>query len=210
MQWFEERQPWADDWSWAAECVYKFLDVINSDADRIVWLAPQSASEHCGFLWYLHRTKAPPTQLIMADYPLPGAWRGEPPRALGELGQDQLSHLLDNAVRCEWDGTRFPIEKWRTLMDDGAILRVIDNGMLKSARPDHYDDWILKWCPSVWTKWHRVVGDAMGHASQPIDDLFLRWRLQELIASGDIECDGKLPGWYTPSTTEPAKVRRAV
>ena len=147
--------------------------------------------------------------MIIADYPLEGAWRGEPPSSLGELGLERMGKLLDRAPRLEWDGSRFPVGKWRALMDDGALLRVVEDGVLKSVQPEYYDEWLLQWCPAGWTKWYRVVGDAIGHADQPIDDLFLRWRLEELIGLGAIECDGELPAWDYPTTTDPAKIRRA-
>jgi hypothetical protein len=208
IQWFEDRLPWKDNWDWAAECVHKFLAAVSTDNDRLIWLAPRSAQEQSGFLWFLHKTQTPPSRMIIADYPLRGAWRGESPRGLSELSEGPMAELFDECPRVEWDEKRFPMGRWRTLMDDAAVLRVIDNGVLKSAPPDHYDNSLLDWCPSVWTKWYRVVGDTMGHAIQAIDDLFLRWRLQELIATGTIECDGQLPGWDYPYTVEPAKIRR--
>jgi len=209
MQWFQDRKPWSSNWSWAAECVSKFLDAVRRDEDRLVWLAPHSAQELSGFLWYLHETRVPPKQMIVADYPLEGSWRGEPPRSLGELGVEPMGQLFDGAPRLEWDRSQFPLEAWRSLMDDGAVLRVVEGDTLRSVRPDHYDEWILGWCPPSWTKWHRVLGDALGRADQPIDYLFIQWRLEEMIGSGAIECDGQLPDWDQPSTNEPAKIRRA-
>jgi Protein of unknown function/Domain of unknown function (DUF1835) len=211
INWFQERPPWKNNWDWAADCGHRFLEAVNADDARLIWLAPRSAQEQSGFFWYLHQTRMPPSRMIIADYPLRNAWRGEPPLSLGELAQDSMAQLLGECPRVAWDAVRFPIERWRTLMDDGAVLRVIENGELKSARADHYDDAILRWCPAQWTKWIRVIGDTMGHAGQDgyvIDDLFLRWRLQELISAGPIECEGELPPWDIPSTYAPAMVRR--
>lgn len=210
----EDRVRWFDetaglDWDWLADCGPKFLAEIAAEEDRLIWVAPRSAQEQSGLYWLMHQIQNPPTQLIIADYPLEGAWRGEPPKSLGELGPEMMAQLVDKAPRLEWDDSRFPINKWRSLMDEGAVLRIVEEGVLQSARSDHYDDWLLRWCPSGWTKWYRVVGDAMGHASQPISDLFLKWRLQELITLGAIECDGSLPSWDMPTTVEPARVRRS-
>jgi hypothetical protein len=121
-----------------------------------------------------------------------------------------MAQLFDESPRPVWEASRFPVEKWRSLMDDCTVLRVVDNGTLKSVRSDHYDDWILRWCPHDWTKWHRVIGDATGHASQAIDHWFLQWRLQELIASGAIECQGTLPMWDEVSKDDLARIRRAI
>jgi hypothetical protein len=210
-KWFEDRPPWRNNWAWAADCIHKFLGAVNVDDDRLVWLAPRSAQEQSGFYWYLHQTRTPPSRMIIADYPLRGAWRDEPPLSLGELSEDPMGQLFDECPRVKWDAVRFPIERWRTLMDDAAVLRVIENGELKSARADHYDDALLRWCPAHWTKWHRVVGDTLGHAGldgHVVDDLFLRWRLEELIERGAIQSTSELPGWDIPTSEEPARIRR--
>lgn len=212
IRWFEERMPWKDNWTWAADSADKFLNAVEADDDRLIWLAPRSAHEQSGFYWYLHHTQTQPARMIVADYPLKGAWRGEPPLSLGELSPDFMAQLLDECPRAGWEAARFPFERWRTLMDDAAVLRIVENGELKSARADHYDDSLLRWCPATWTKWSRVVGDTMGHASlegHVVDDLFLRWRLQELIDTGAVECEGELPPWDIPSGYSPALVRRA-
>ncbi|HEY0627888.1 MAG TPA: DUF3658 domain-containing protein [Sphingomicrobium sp.] len=206
LRWFEEIAGF--DWAWLAECHSKFLTEVAADEDWLTWIAPRSAQEQCGLFWFMHHSENPPSQIIVADYPLLGSRRGGIPQSLGELGPDLMGQLLDSGPRHEWDSWRFPRDKWSLLMDDAAVLRVTENDVLQSAPSDHYDQWILSWCPSDWTKWSRVVGNAMAHADQPISDLFLRWRLQKLIESGTIECNGELPAWDHPQPTEPARLRR--
>jgi hypothetical protein len=45
---------------------------------------------------------------------------------------------------------------------------------------------------------------------QVVDHWFLQWRLGELIASGAIECEGKLPAWDEGTAGNAAMVRRAI
>jgi hypothetical protein len=210
LQWFEENA--GLDCDWLAESGSKFLAEAAADEDQIVWVAPRSAQEQCGLYWFLNQTGIQPRKMIVADYPLEGAWRGESPLSLGELSDPFMAQLLDGCSRQELDISRFPLEKWRILMDDAAVLRIVEDGQLRSARPDHYDDDLLYYCPETWTKWYRVVGETMGQASllgNRIGDLFLRWRLEELIAVGAIECQGTLPHWDAPVTTNPTRIRRA-
>lgn len=208
IDWFEKRMPWKDNWAWSIEYIDKFLAAVGSDDERLIWLAPRSAQEQSGLYWYFHRTRPAPTRMIVADYALEGAWRGEPPRSLGELDPEAMAQLLDRCTRVEWDSSRFPIDKWARLMDDAAVLRVVEDGVLTSAGPDHYDEPLLRSCPEEWTKWARVVANVMAHADQAVDDLFLRWRLQELIDGGLVECTGDLPPWDIPAHYEHALVRR--
>lgn len=207
LRWFEDNANLNLDW--LGECRSKFLVDMSVEDEKLAWIAPTSAREQCGLFWFLHQTQVTPNKIVVADYPVKNAWRGEPPKGLGEVGPDGMAELLDDAPRPEWDISRFPIDKWRSLMDDGAVVRVVERGVLRSARSDHYDEWLLRWCPSHWTKWYRVVGDAMCHANQPISDLFLRWRLAHLIETGAIEVTGELPDWDKPTTMDPARIRRA-
>jgi Protein of unknown function/Domain of unknown function (DUF1835) len=207
LRWFEVNA--GLDWDWVAESQSEFLAEVEQDEDQLIWIAPRSAQDQCGLYWFMHQTQLSPRQMVVADYPLKGAWRGEPPQSLGELGPDLMAQLFDNSPRLDWDEPRFPMEKWRILMDDAAVLRIVDNGMLRSAPADNFDDSLIEWCPSKWTKWNRVVGDTMGHSSDRISDLYLRWRLQVLITAGIIECEGELPGWDMPTTQNPAMIRRA-
>ncbi len=201
---FEAREAWLDrhspndfgGWGWIAEHVVEFRKKVAATAERLIWIAPRSATEQAGLYWYLSQFGGVGARMIVADYPLRGAWRGEPPLRLGELQQEAIAELLDEGPRVEPDTVRFPGDRWQHLMAEDALVRVVEDDVLKSAPHDYFDRFLLSHCSNMWSSWGRVVADAavdawdFGHS--PCDTL-LHWRLRELVAREVIACDSALP-----------------
>ena len=216
---FQDRANWLDRnvpdgiaaWDWIPDAVARFQEGVATDPDRLIWIAPLSAQEQAGLYWYFDQFGGTGARIIVADHPLPGAWQNQPPFSLGELGEEQMAELLDECSISPWDPARFPADHWRILMADGALLRVVDEGKLRSAPADHFDHLLLAHCSSAWVKWYRVVGGAMGdgwEAGHRVDSSFLFWRLRELIEQGEVACDGRLPR-HEEGSVDATKVRRA-
>ncbi|MCL6699747.1 DUF1835 domain-containing protein [Sphingomonas sp. NSE70-1] len=215
---FRDRAEWLDHnvpndfggWTWIVEHVSDFRAHIASDPDRLVWLAPYSAQERAGFYWYLDQFGGANLKMIIADYPLRDFCRGDLPKSLGLLGNDQMSQLLDECPRTSWNKARFPAENWRSLKADSAMLRVIENGELRSAPSNHFDERLLRRIGSEWKECLRVIGYSLGDiwkTGQDADDVFLLWRLRELIRAGVIACDRDSLTWPLRSERMPM-VRR--
>lgn len=210
-QWLNQNVPTddRDGWDWIIDHVSEFRDKIGLDADRLIWIATRSAKEQAGLYWYLDQFGSVGAKMIIADHPLAG--REEPPLGLGELSQDLMAQLLDNCTPTEWNQARLPAEKWRSLVADGALLRIVENGTLRSAPSDYFDKFLLQRSRTEWTKSLRIIGYAMGDiwdAGHSADDMFLLWRLRELIQCGALACNGELPTYPLRSENMPM-VRRA-
>ena len=213
VKWLETHAPSAVGWDWLVEHVAEFLEKVRSATDRLIWIAPRSAAEQSGFFWYLDQMGDAGGQMIVADHPLKGAWRDEPPFGLGELNEEFMAKLLADCPRSDWDPTRFPLEKWRGLRQEGSLLRIVENGQLVTAPPDVFDGFLLRRCSTEWTKWLRVIGYVMcdvSDAGHRIDDQFLLWRLRELIKRGAIGCEGELPNKQTGRPDLPAMLSRLI
>lgn len=93
--WFNRNIPWKDgSWDWIADAPHNFQYKVERDPERLIWIAPRSASEQCGLHWYLDHFGGHDGSMIVADYPLPGAWRGKPPFTLGELRTLEMGHCF--------------------------------------------------------------------------------------------------------------------
>jgi len=215
---FDDRVTWLDrhlpndlGWDWISESTVKFHERAAADSDRLIWIAPCSAAEQAGLYWYLDQFGGARAQMIIADNALRGAWRAQPPLTLGELQQEAMAELYDEYPRLPWDSSRFPPDRWRTLVADNALLRIVDEGVLRSAPKDYFDHFLLERCSTEWVKWHRVVADAMADiwgTGRSADEGFLLWRLRELIQRGDVICSGELPRHHARRIS-PVMVRRA-
>ena len=208
--WLDAHAPIEFSWDWIVESAADFLERIEAAGmERLVWIAPRSACERCGLQWYFEQTGAPAGPMIIADRPLSGGWSDAPPMGLGELPPELMAQLLGSPRR-EWPSGLASPEPWRQLRAGDSLLRIVDDGVLRSASPDHFDGVLLAQCRPEWRKWAYVIGHAMGAAMEAghrLDDTFFLWRLRELIAQGRIECEGALPG---PEMASPADARLTI
>jgi hypothetical protein len=189
--WFDQNVPsaFAGGWEWMNQQIGEFKAGVEGDYDRTIWIEPLSANELAGLYWYLENFGGSDAQLLVAP-------RFKSMCGLGVRGIESMADLLDNFPREYWDPARFPDNSWTTLAAEHAHLRVVENGLLQSVPSDYFDHYLLRGCSSTWTEWMRVVGNTMiniNDAGHRVDDLFLQWRLGNLIQSDAVETDGHLP-----------------
>ena len=217
---FEERAAWLDahipswgGWDGIVESAAKFLDEIRRwTGDRLVWIAPRSACEQCGLQFYLKQSGAPIAPMVIADEPIQYQRCAAIPLGLGELDNEQVAELLDNAPRRTWPADRASPDEWRRLRGEASLLRIVENGRLRSVDPDFFDGLLLGRCTDEWQKWARVVGWAMVDAMEQghhVGDALLLWRLRELVGQGRIVVRGELPGReHGPDNRVTAELKR--
>jgi hypothetical protein len=197
--WFDAHVPDHHGWDWIARSAKDFLSRIRAwPGERLLWIAPRSACEQCGLQWYFEQVSgAAAGPMVIADEPLSGGWRDAPPLGLGELPAELIAALLDHAPRREWPGERASGDLWRRLRGEGGMLRIVEQGALRTVAEDYFDHLLLKHCSGDWRKWSRVVGYAMIDAMEQghhTGDAFCLWRLRDLVERKRIECRGELPG----------------
>jgi hypothetical protein len=177
---------------WLAEYESSFFRRVASDEERLIWIAPGSAAEQAGLYWYLSHFGGAQTSFAVADFAFARNWNGAPPLCLSELGVEHMAQLFDQCSRVAWDDALFPSQRWRELVADNSLLRVVQDGQLTSVPEYYFDQSLLSQCPTEWTRAVRVVGNAMADFSDGghiVGDDVLTWRLRELIFTGLIECD---------------------
>jgi hypothetical protein len=189
------------------ECTEEFSEEASAVERPVVWLAPRSANELSALFWYAHHVGIDGAQMRVADFPLKGGWRNEPPLSLGELPLELLGLVLDRPAE-PWDPQRFPLDRWTQLVREASLLRVVLNGRLQSVPADFFDGALLKNAPAAWTPFYRIIGQTMAEAMDDhrLDDSFLRWRLSELIRAGELELHGSLA---VHGVKDAGRVRRA-
>jgi hypothetical protein len=195
---FEERADWLDqnvpssfagEWGWIVEHVVEFQKMVAEDPERLIWIEPTSAQALSGLYWYLERFGGSNAQMLVAP-------RYKSISGLGVRGPDSMAELLDSYPRVRWKPDQFPADHWSALRAENSLLRIVKDGVLQSAPSDYFDEFLLRRCSSNLTEWMRVVGNAMidaGDAGHSIDDLFLQWRLRDLVRRGVVAANGDLP-----------------
>jgi hypothetical protein len=213
------REPWLNqhvpmdfgDHDWLAESEATFRKHVSSDPERLIWIAPASATEQAGLYWYLSQFGGINSTLAVADFPFRGTWNGKSPLKLGELGLEAMGQLYDECPRAPWDSSCFPKDRWNALVAENALLRVVTDGRLHSAQTDYFDNFLLANCSDKWVNWHRVIADTMGKIwdiGQSAGSDLLLWRMRALIEERQIACQGD-PPLFGGSVSDAVKIRRA-
>jgi len=212
VAYFDKECPIYGGWDWLPGSHEDFWGtLVEETVERLIWLVPNSSSELAAYLAYLDRFPDVPADVMRPnDYLKPHPIHG-PHLGLGSMNAEEMARVLKEAPRRSIAADHALIGRWQELVEENAMLRVVERGALTSAPIDHFDQFILAATPPDWTKAVRVVGNALGatideqiHVSS--DLLFSR--LAALVRSGAIEAQGDVLRWTEEQKREPALVRR--
>ena len=212
MAFFEREYPELGGSEWLAESHEEFWGALNEETgERLIWLVPNCSSELTAYLAYLDRFADVPAQVIRpSDYFEPHPVYG-PYLSLGSMNPEQLAEAFDAAPRRSIEEDHELFGRWRELVEENAMLRVLQDGALVSAPISYFDRFILAAAPSDWTRSIKVVGNALSAAFDeqvPVNSDLLFSRLAALVGSGQLEAQGNVLGWTDEPKREPALVRK--
>jgi len=88
-------------------------------------------------------------------------------------------------------------DEWKRLCEENGMVRILEGGKkIGSKEVTFYDNEILKNLTGDWQKANRVITNTLHRMKIKTGDVFLMWRMKQLIAEGNIEVTGDLnKGW---------------
>ncbi|HMG68906.1 MAG TPA: DUF1835 domain-containing protein [Chitinophagaceae bacterium] len=88
-------------------------------------------------------------------------------------------------------------DEWKKLCTENAIVRILEGGKKIVGKDESfYDSEILKNSTPEWQKASRVLSNTLHRMKIKTGDVFLMWRMKELISQGKIEVLGDAAkGW---------------
>lgn len=88
-------------------------------------------------------------------------------------------------------------DEWKRLSEENATVRILEGGKKISGKEDsYYDTEVIKNCTGDWQKANRVILNTVNRMKVKTGDVFLMWRLKQLIAEGKLEANGDIErGW---------------
>lgn len=88
-------------------------------------------------------------------------------------------------------------DEWRKLVEENAMVRILEGGKKIAGREaSFYDSEILKNITGEWQKATRVLSNSLHRMKIKTGDVFLMYRMKQLIADGKIEVSGDITkGW---------------
>lgn len=88
-------------------------------------------------------------------------------------------------------------DEWRKIAEENAVVRILEGGKKIAGKEDSfYDSEILKNITGEWQKATRVLSNTLHRMKIKTGDVFIMWRMKELISLGKIEITGDVnKGW---------------
>lgn len=86
-------------------------------------------------------------------------------------------------------------DEFKKLADEDKYVRLLEGGKKLVQRDvDHYDEELKKHITAEWQKGSKIIHAFYNKVKQATGDMFLLWRLKQLIQSGDFEVQGNVKG----------------
>ncbi|AMH42838.1 DUF3658 domain-containing protein [Burkholderia sp. PAMC 26561] len=195
----------------------RFWTMASSvEVEPIVWVNRTSPQERTGLLAFIVNTGGRPFRLIdVTDIKFQDSYQAglASPTSIGSFLPRTLSEILRNNEPAFADPrlVQESLADWERLMEEDAILRIVDaNGQLVSVSDDYFDRWILRFVGDQWTRANRVVGEALDayhrEFRRSIGDLFPSRRLQLLAEASIVEVKGTLGVLHEYSVRLPHRI----
>ena len=86
-------------------------------------------------------------------------------------------------------------DEWKKIADENATVRILEGGKKIVPKEDSfYDNEVLKNITNEWQKATRVLSNTLHRMKIKTGDVFIMWRMKQLIAAGKIETMGNVDG----------------
>jgi hypothetical protein len=88
-------------------------------------------------------------------------------------------------------------DEWKKIVEENATVRILEGGKKIAGKEDSfYDGEIVKNITGEWQKATRVLSNTLNRMKIKTGDIFLMYRMKQLIAEGKIETTGDVTkGW---------------
>jgi hypothetical protein len=114
------------------------------------------------------------------------------PRAVGEVIPERLSEFTGVKDLMGFSKCSSLMALWEKLKRENLILRICEGNEVKSVQVDYFDDMILRYTYRNFICSARTVGEVIGKAKNYVSDIFIFWRITELIKESKIDYRGNL------------------
>lgn len=170
-----------------AEQVWIWMGQNQHDVTGYFWLMPQF-SDYAGRIMILYLNNLPfINEKGQIFYP---SW-------LGEIQPKEFLKAKKLARPITLSEFEVDPDEWKRLVEENNMVRMLEGGKKIAGKDEtFYDNEILKNLTGEWQKANRVLTNTLNRMKIKTGDVFLMWRMKQLIAEGKIEMTGDInKGW---------------
>ena len=205
------------------ETVKKLEEQLDTDLEVQVWIwMGQNQHDVCGYYWFIQFFKEYQGRvqvIYLNNLPFINE-KGQLfyPSWIGEIQPKELLKAKRLARPITMSEFEIDPDEWKKLCVENSAVRILEGGKkIISKDETFYDSEILKNLTNEWQKATRVMTNTLHRMKIKTGDVFIMWRMKELIAQGRIEVLGdinkswkefdiKLPGVHQTEATESQEV----
>lgn len=179
------------------ETVKALIEKLNGNPEEQVWLwMGQNQHDVCGYYWLMPQLRSFQGRvMVMYMNNLP---------CINEKGQLFYPSWLHEIQPREFIKAKIlvrPItlsefevdpDEWKRLVEENSVVRILEGGKkIASREADFYDAEIIKNVTNEWQKANRLLTNTLNRMKTKTGDVFLMWRIKELIAAGKLAVTGE-------------------
>lgn len=144
-----------------------------------IWYSDEAYSL-CGLYFLFSKLKSIETEIILV--PLPD---GE---NFGEFGDEYLHQLYETHRITNEERTLFE-QEWDRLKSENSLLRIVENGKVKSVSETYFDDIILSRVPDSEIDFVKLVYESLTEIQREhfVYDTFITVRILKLIENNNLK-----------------------
>jgi hypothetical protein len=205
------------------ETVKKIKEQFDADASEEVWIwMGQNQHDVCGYYWLIQHFKEYQGRIqviYLNNLPFINE-KGQLfyPSWIGEIQPKELLKAKRLARPITMSEFEVDPDEWKKLCTENSTVRILEGGKKIVGKDEtFYDGEVVKNLTSDWQKATRVLTNTLHRMKIKTGDVFIMWRMKELIANGRIEAlgdvnkswkefDVKLPGVQQAEATESQEI----
>jgi len=183
--------------------VHNLKKELEENKEEILWIwMGQNQHDVCGYYWLMPQLKAFQSRvmvLYMNNLPFINE-KGQIfyPSWLSEIQPKEFLKAKKLAREITMSEFEVDPDEWNRLMLENAMIRLLEGGKkIASKEVDYYDAEILKNITPEWQKATRVISNTLNRMKVKTGDVFLMWRLKEMINEERIKMEGEIGNWKT-------------
>ncbi|MCC7401713.1 MAG: DUF1835 domain-containing protein [Chitinophagaceae bacterium] len=183
---------------------------LQADPEEQVWIwAAQNQHDVCGYYWLVSTLKEYQGRVMIIylnNLPFINE-KGQIfyPSWLQEIMPRELLKARKLVRPVTMSEFEVDTDEWKKICDENAIVRSLEGGKKITGKEEtFYDSEILKNISEEWQKVSRVLTNTLHRMKIKTGDVFVMWRMQQLINIGKIEVMGdRAQGWKAFDVRKP-------
>ncbi|WP_300604899.1 DUF1835 domain-containing protein [Niabella sp.] len=170
---------------------------LTADPEEVIWIwMGQNQHDVSGYYWLIPQLKEFQGRIMvlyMNNLPFIND-KGQIfyPSWLSEIRPSEFLKARKLARPVTLSEFEIDPDEWNKLVQENAAVRMLEGGKKIAGRDaSFYDEEILKNLTGEWQKATRVLSNTLNRMKIKTGDVFIMWRMKELIAEGKIAAEGE-------------------